>query len=261
MPTEDAASAADTAISIRGLSHQYRLGPPVLEGLNLTVRRGEMVALIGLSGAGKSTLLRCINGLITPTAGEIEVLGQPVARLSEHERVKLRRRIGMIFQEFNLVDRLSTLKNVLIGRLGYSPTLPSCLHHFRADDVALARRCLQQVGLSGYERRRVRDLSGGQKQRVAIARSMAQEAEIILADEATANLDVLTKDEIMDLLQALARDRGTTVLFSMHDLPLARRYCPRIIGLKEGSITFDAAADQLDEAAVAEILHRPALVE
>jgi phosphonate transport system ATP-binding protein len=228
----------------------------VLRGVDLTLRRGEMVALIGLSGAGKSTLLRCINGLITPTDGKVDVLGQNVRSLAERDRVKLRRRIGMIFQEFNLVDRLSALKNVLIGRLGYTPVLQSCFHVFRRSDVALARECLALVGLEGYESRRVRDLSGGQKQRVAIARSMAQQAELILADEATANLDVLTKDEIMDLLRDLCHNRGVTILFSMHDLPLARAYCPRIVGLKEGRITFDAPAEQLDARSVADILHR-----
>lgn len=247
---------SEEIIRITGLSHSYRNGVPVLTGLDLAVRRGEMVALIGLSGAGKSTLLRCINGLVIPTVGRVEVLGQSVHQLPERERVKLRRRIGMIFQEFNLMDRLSVLKNVLIGRLGYTATLPSLFHRFRRSDVELARDCLAQVGLAGYESRRVRDLSGGQKQRVAIARSMAQQAELILADEATANLDVLTKDEIMDLLQTICRERGTTILFSMHDLPTARVYCQRIIGLKEGRITFDAPPDELDAAAVADILHR-----
>jgi phosphonate transport system ATP-binding protein len=246
----------EPVIQIENLHHSYRKGQPVLEGVHLTVNRGELVALIGLSGAGKSTLLRCVNGLITPTSGQVEVLNLEVARLPERERVRLRRRIGMIFQEFNLIDRLTVLKNVLVGRLGYTATLRSCLHLFAAADVALARECLEQVGLGGYEMRRARDLSGGQKQRVAIARSMAQQAELILADEATANLDVLTKEEILELLKALARERGTTILFSMHDLPLARAYCDRIVGLKDGRITFDAAPDALDDAAVADILHR-----
>ena len=245
------------AIVLDGLTHAYKNGAPVLRGVHLHVPKGEMVGLIGLSGAGKSTLLRCVNGLVTPTGGRCEVLGQRMEALPENGRRLLRRRIGMIFQEFNLVDRLSVLKNVLIGRLGYTPTLASCLHRFSAEDAALARSCVAQVGLAGLEMRRVRDLSGGQKQRVAIARTMVQGAEIILADEATANLDVLTKDEIMDLIAALCRERGVTVLLSMHDLPLARRYCSRIVGLKAGRITFDAAPDALDDAAVAEVLARP----
>lgn len=243
-------------IRISNLEHSYRPGVPILRGVNLSVAPGEMLGMIGLSGAGKSTLLRCVNGLVTQTGGECQVLGQNVEKLSEGDKRKLRRRIGMIFQEFNLMDRLTVLKNVLIGRLAYTPTLPSCLHRFAAADVQLARDCIAQVGLTGYEMRRVRDLSGGQKQRVAIARTMAQGAEIILADEATANLDVLTKDEIMDLLQKLVREKGATVVFSMHDLPLAKRYCSRIVGLKAGRIMFDAAPDELSEAAIADVLER-----
>lgn len=244
-------------VVIENLMHSYKAGSPVLRGVNLRVGAGEIVGLIGLSGAGKSTLLRCINGLISPTNGVCRVLGEDVPQLSEGGKRALRRRIGMIFQEFNLVERLSVQKNVLIGRLAYTPTLPSCLHRFASADVALAARCLAQVGLSGLETRRVRDLSGGQKQRVAIARVLAQGAEILLADEATANLDVLTKDDIMDLITALARERGVTVILSMHDLPLARRYCTRIVGLKNGAITFDAAPDSLDAAAIADVLQRP----
>ncbi|MBV9851143.1 MAG: phosphonate ABC transporter ATP-binding protein [Armatimonadetes bacterium] len=243
-------------IAVRQLTHAYRKGVPVLQGVDLTVAPGEIVGLIGLSGAGKSTLLRCLNGLITPTGGTCEVLGNPVPQLSERDRRRLRRRIGMIFQEFNLVDRFSVLKNVLIGRLAYAPALASCLGRFSRADVALARDCLAQVGLAGLEARRVRDLSGGQKQRVAIARALAQGAQIILADEATANLDVLTKDDIMDLLQGIVREKGTTLVLSMHDLPLARRYCTRIVGLKHGRITFDADPDALSDAAVADVLER-----
>ncbi len=245
------------AITIENLTHAYKSGVPVLRGVDLHVQAGEIVGLIGLSGAGKSTLLRCMNGLVTPTSGVCRVLGQDVKTLTERDKRTLRRRIGMIFQEFNLIDRLSVLKNVLIGRLAYTATLPSCLHRFARRDVQWARACIAQVGLEGLESRRVRDLSGGQKQRVAIARAMAQGAEILLADEATANLDVLTKDEIMDLIAALARDKGVTVILSMHDLPLAKRYCTRIVGLKQGRITFDAAPDALDETAIADVLQRP----
>lgn len=243
-------------IAIDNLTHSYKAGVPVLRGVDLHVAPGEIVGLIGLSGAGKSTLLRCINGLVRPTGGTCTVLGARVESLAEGRKRVLRRRIGMIFQEFNLMERLTVQKNVLIGRLGYTPTLPSCLHRFSAEDVHLARECLAQVGLQGLEARRVRDLSGGQKQRVAIARTMAQGAEIVLADEATANLDVLTKDDIMALLRDLARGRDTTLILSMHDLPLAKRYCTRIVGLKGGRITFDAAPDALGDAAIADVLER-----
>jgi phosphonate transport system ATP-binding protein len=243
-------------IAIDNLTHSYKPGVPVLRGVDLHVAPGEIVGLIGLSGAGKSTLLRCINGLVRQTGGTCTVLGQPVEQLSEGQARLLRRQIGMIFQEFNLMDRLTVLKNVLIGRLGYTPTLPSCLHRFSVSDIDLAKDCLSQVGLDGLEMRRVRDLSGGQKQRVAIARTMAQGAQIVLADEATANLDVLTKDDIMDLLHNLATQKKVTLVFSMHDLPLAKRYCTRILGLKQGRITFDAPPDALDDSAIADVLER-----
>ena len=247
-----------SVIAIDNLTHSYKAGVPVLRGVDLHVEAGEIVGLIGLSGAGKSTLLRCINGLVSQTGGGCQVLGEDVAALPEGQKRLLRRRIGMIFQEFNLMDRLTAQKNVLIGRLGYTPTLPSCLHQFAPADVRLARESLEQVGLSGMAERRVRDMSGGQKQRVAIARTMAQGAEIILADEATANLDVLTKDDIMALLQDLARSRNATMILSMHDLPLAKRYCTRIVGLKQGRITFDAVPDALSDDAIADVLERGA---
>jgi phosphonate transport system ATP-binding protein len=243
-------------IAIDDLNHAYRPGALVLRGVNLHVAAGEVVGMIGLSGAGKSTLLRCINGLVTQSSGTCRVFDQEVKALGEGGKRLLRRRIGMIFQEFNLVDRLSVLKNVLIGRLAYTPTIPSCFHHFSSDDLTLARNCIAQVGLAGLEHRRARDLSGGQKQRVAIARAMAQEAEIILADEATANLDVLTKGDIMDLLQDISAGGKVTIVLSMHDLDLARKYCTRILGLKQGAITFDSTPDALDSVAVADVLGR-----
>jgi len=189
------------------------------------------------------------------------VLGESVKSLAEARKRTLRRRIGMIFQEFNLVDRLTVLKNVLIGRLGYVPALPSYFHNFSRADVDMARQSLERVGLTEFAGRRVRDLSGGQKQRVAVARALTQQAEIVLADEATANLDVYTKDEIMGLIRDLVERDHLTVLASMHDLPLARRYCTRIVGLKKGRITFDASPETLDEAAIADVLGRKVAVE
>jgi phosphonate transport system ATP-binding protein len=241
-------------LQISDLTHRYGRGAPVLQGLNLSADAGEIIGLIGLSGAGKSTLLRCINGLVTPTGGTLEVFGENVPKLREKERRRIRRRIGMIFQEFNLVDRLTVIKNVLVGRLGYTNTISSCLQIFTRSDIALARDCIAQVGLADYENVVVRNLSGGQKQRVAIARTMAQGAEIILGDEATANLDVRTTDSVMELLQELAHKNKTTLLLSMHNLDVARRYCPRIVGLKHGILTFDGASSALTDDVVTEIL-------
>ena len=247
-------SSHSPILQIRSLGHHYRRGVPVLGGIDLTVAVGEKVALIGRSGAGKSTLLRCVNGLVIPTAGTVEVFASDLAHMSEPHRRKVRRRIGMIFQEFNLVDRLTVLKNVLVGRLGYVNSAASCFHIFAPADIALARDCIGQVGLAGYEKTRVRDLSGGQKQRVAIARTMAQGAELILGDEATANLDVSTTDDIMQILVDLADQRRVSLLLSMHNVDVAKQYCDRIIGLRHGKIVFDAPPDGLDDALVREIM-------
>jgi phosphonate transport system ATP-binding protein len=241
-------------VRIKQLNHSYQNGPPVLVGVDFEVFPGEVVGVIGVSGAGKSTLLRCLNGLVTPTSGECVVLAESVPTLNEKQRRLLRRRIGMIFQEFNLLERLTVLKNVLVGRLGYMNSLSSILHRFSGEDRDMALDCLERVGLSGLERRRVRDLSGGQKQRVAIARALVQRAEILIADEATANLDLVTRREIMQLIVDLAQQNGLTAILSMHDLDLAKRYCTRIVGLKNGRITFDAKPGDLTDEIIEDVL-------
>jgi len=244
----------DPIVHIKNLDHSYQPGQPVLVGVNLDIHPGEVVGIIGVSGAGKSTLLRCLNGLVTPTSGECVVLGESVPGLNETNRRLLRRRIGMIFQEFNLLDRLTVLKNVLVGRLGYMNSVSSILHRFSKADRDLARECLKRVGLEGLERRKVRDLSGGQKQRVAIARALVQQAEILIADEATANLDLVTRREIMQLIVDLSAQSGLTAILSMHDLDLAKRYCTRIVGIKNGHVTFDAKPGELTDDIIEEVL-------
>jgi len=213
------------------------------------------VGLIGPSGAGKSTLLRAVNGLIIPTAGRVRVLGQDVRDLSESEKMRLRRQIGMIFQEFALIERLPTLTNVLVGRLGYVPTLPSLFRLFPTEEVARARAALDDVGLREYEQRLVRQLSGGQKQRVGIARALAQEATIILGDEPTANLDIRTADEILSLLVELGEKRRVTLLLSLHDVRAARRFCTRILALREGLIAWDGLAADFGEAELERVFY------
>lgn len=241
-------------VSVKNVSHSYRPGVPVLNNISFDVFAGEVVGLIGLSGAGKSTLLRCINGLVQPTSGSCRTFGVNIGATNGKGLRKVRRRIGMIFQEFNLVERSSVLTNVLIGRLGYTGFVRSALRLFKHSDTVLVNKSISEVGLHGFQYRRARSLSGGQKQRVAIARAMAQEAELILADEATANLDILTKDGIMDLLCRWPSARRGTVLLSMHDLPLAKRYCTRIIGISQGQVVFDAVPSSLTDAAIAQIL-------
>jgi phosphonate transport system ATP-binding protein len=244
----------DPIVHIKNLDHSYQPGQPVLIGVSLDIHPGEIVGIIGVSGAGKSTLLRCLNGLVTPTSGECVVLGESVPSLNETNRRLLRRRIGMIFQEFNLLDRLTVLKNVLVGRLGYMNSVSAILHRFSKADRDLAKECLKRVGLEGLERRKVRELSGGQKQRVAIARALVQQAEILIADEATANLDLVTRREIMQLIVDLSAQNGLTAILSMHDLDLAKRYCTRIVGIKNGRVTFDAKPGELTDEIIEEVL-------
>ena len=243
------------ALQITNLAHRYRrAGPLVLQGINLTAEKGEIIALIGRSGSGKSTLLRCINGLITPTTGEVFVVGNRMRHLGESSRRLVRRKIGMIFQEFNLIERLTVVKNVLVGRLAYTSTIGSVFHLFRKQDYELAYASIDQVSLTGYEWTRVRDLSGGQKQRVAIARTIAQRSEIILGDEATANLDARTTEEIMQLLTDYARESGALLILSVHNLDLARRYCTRTIALRSGKLVYDGPTSEISDNEMLEAL-------
>jgi phosphonate transport system ATP-binding protein len=243
------------AARFHGVSHVYPSGRVGLSSLDLTIRTGERTALIGASGAGKSTLLRLCNGLITPTEGIVHVLGEEVRSLSEAGRIALRRRVGMVFQEFALIERLPVLTNVLIGRLGYTKTLPSLLRLFSKEDVGRATRAIDRVGLAGYEEHLVRNLSGGQKQRVGIARAVAQEAQVILGDEPTANLDVRTADEILSLLVSLSEERQTTLILSLHDVRAARKFCKRIVALKEGRLAWDGPAKAFTDAEMEKVFY------
>jgi phosphonate transport system ATP-binding protein len=250
-----AAGALDPVIRLDGVTHRYAPGVFGLREVTLTVAPGERVALVGPSGAGKSTLLRVLNGLVTPTDGDAVVLGQSVATLAERARMELRRQVGMIFQEFALIDRLSVLANVLAGRLGSAPLLPSLLGRFPGSDVEAARAALADVGLTGTEDRQVRRLSGGQKQRVGIARALVQQARLILGDEPTANLDVRTADEVLELLVRLGHERGATLVLSLHDVRAARRHCDRIVALKAGSVAWDGPAPSFGEAEVEQVFY------
>jgi phosphonate transport system ATP-binding protein len=244
-----------SVVCLSHLSHAYRPNVYALRNVEMTVEKGERVALLGESGAGKSTLLRCINGLVTPTEGTVTVLGQEVNHLGESERRVLRCRIGMVFQEFNLVERMTVLQNVLVGRLGYVSAWKSCLRLFPSSDAQLAQSCIEQVGLNGYTHTKVRNLSGGQKQRVGVARALAQQAEIILGDEPIANLDIRTSEEIMLLLQDINQSMGTTIVLSLHDVKSALNFCTRIVGIREGAVVFDGAAAQCDEKVIQKIFY------
>jgi phosphonate transport system ATP-binding protein len=236
------------ALVIRNLRKEYRAGVPVLRDVSLEIGGTGMTAVIGPSGTGKSTLIRCINRLVDPTAGEILFGGQDLARLRGRALREARRRIGMVFQEYNLVERLSVIENLLCGRLGYVPVWRAWLRRFPPQDVARAFDLLDAVGLGEFATRRADALSGGQRQRVGIARAIMQDPELVLADEPTSSLDPKTSVEIMDLLARLARERSIPVIVNIHNVELARRFAQRIVGMSQGSIVFDGPPSDLQES-------------
>ncbi len=224
-----------------------------LNDVSFTVERGEFLVIIGLSGSGKSTLLRCINRLIEPTKGRIWLDGVELTRLSHRQMRRVRRKIGMIFQQFNLIKRATVMTNVLTGRLGYHPTFLTLLGRFPHQDRELAMRNLERVGLEDKAYVRADELSGGQQQRVGIARALMQEPELLLADEPVSALDPATSHSVMQYLEQMNKEDGVTVLASLHFLSLARRYGTRIIALKDGQLVFDGAPEEIDDAKFKEI--------
>jgi phosphonate transport system ATP-binding protein len=225
-----------------------------LDGVDLTIRRGEFVVILGPSGAGKTTFLRSLNRLVEPTSGTIRVAGRAVTGAPPSELRTVRRQVGMIFQQFNLVRRLSVLDNVLTGRLGYVAPLPSIAGRFPLADRVLARDCLGEVGLTHLADRRADTLSGGEQQRVAIARALAQSPSVMLADEPTASLDPALTDSIMETLRRINTARCLTLVVSQHQLPTALAYATRIVGFRGGRIVFDGPPTAVT-AAVAESIY------
>ncbi|MCU0984187.1 MAG: phosphonate ABC transporter ATP-binding protein [Acetobacteraceae bacterium] len=240
--------AEDLALEIRGLSKSYAPGKPVLHGIDLRVEGRGITAVIGPSGTGKSTLIRCINRLVEPSAGEIRLMGVDLARLRGRELRLARRRIGMVFQEYNLVERLTVMENVLAGRLGYVPLWRAWLRRYPEEDVARAFSLLDAVGLPEHATRRADALSGGQRQRVGIARALMQRPELLLADEPTSSLDPKTSVEIMELIATLCGEAGIPVIVNIHNVPLAKRFASRIIGMAGGRIVFDGPPEALEES-------------
>jgi phosphonate transport system ATP-binding protein len=255
-------------LAIEGLHKAYGHGPRILSNVSLRFAPGEFVVILGLSGAGKSTFLRCLNRLIDPTAGKIcvprhLVMGGSafpgsldVVAMSASELRKWRRKVGMIFQQFNLVKRLSVLQNVLSGSLGYQAWLPSIFRWFPAAERDRALMNLERVGLLEQAYQRADTLSGGQQQRVAIARALMQRPAVILADEPVASLDPKLSVVILDILSRVAREDGITVLVSLHVLELARRYADRVVGFQGGQVVFDGTPDALTDAHVDRIYRR-----
>lgn len=230
----------DHPLVIRNLTKSYGAGRPlVLKGISLTFEARGVVAIIGPSGTGKSTLIRCINRLVEPTSGEILFKGRDVARAGRRELRHVRRRIGMVFQEYNLVERLSVMENVLCGRLGYVPAWRAWLRRYPPADIDKAFDLLDMVGLSDFVHQRADSLSGGQRQRVGIARAVMQDPDLLLADEPTSSLDPKTSVEIMELLRQVADRRAIPVLINIHDVTLARRFATRIVGMSAGAVVYD----------------------
>lgn len=236
-------------LTIKGLSKTYDGGEEALADVSFTIRGTDIVAIIGPSGAGKSTLLRCINRLVEPTDGLVSLDQTDVTAMGDDGLREIRCDISMVFQEYNLVERLTVMENVLSGRLGHVSFWRALRRNFPEEDVRHARELLESVGMSDQINSRVDELSGGQRQRVGVARALVQDPKILLADEPTSSLDPENSRILMELITQLAHDKNIPVLVNLHDVQLAREYADRIIGLSGGEVTFDGPPKQLDQAA------------
>ena len=239
-----------TVLDVENLKKTYGTGDEALKGVSFEVGNGEFVSIVGPSGAGKSTLIRCINRLVEPDSGRVFLEGTDLTDLSKGKLTKIRRDIGMIFQEFNLVERLSVMENVLSGRLGYTSTLNSFLRRFSDEDVSLALETLDRVGLKEFADNRADELSGGQRQRVGIARAVVQKPRIILVDEPTSSLDPEISRNVMNLIEEVSEEDNMPVLINLHDVDLAKDYGERVLGLRDGQKIFDNKPDKFDETAM-----------
>ena len=241
-------------LKVENLKVRYSAsGPEILKGIDFEVKDDDFLAIIGPSGAGKSTLIRCVNRLVEPTEGTIELLGQDVCALKPRDLRMLRRDVGMIFQEFNLINRMSVMDNVLSGRLGYTGSMRSFFRHFAKEDVRKALMYLDRVGLSDHVDKRADQLSGGQRQRVGIARALMQGPKLLLLDEPTSALDPKISREVMGLIREIADELKVPALCNIHDVQLAKEFCNRIIGLQDGYKKFDGATETLRDADLDEI--------
>ncbi len=236
-------------ITLKNVTVKYpHADEPALNAIDLTIDRGEFVGVIGLSGAGKSTLIRCMKGFITPTSGEIYVMDERMSTTTSQQKKYIHRSMAMIFQQFNLIPRLTVLQNVMIGRFAYHSRLTSMLGLFTQQEKEMALQALQKVGLEAFTHQRVDRLSGGQQQRVAIARALVQEPQILLGDEPVASLDPVTSVQIFDLLTSIHRSFSINFVINIHDVEMAKNYCDRLIGLREGRVVFDGRPHQLDRS-------------
>ncbi len=240
---------------VEHLTKVYEDGTVALKDVSFTVEDGEFLVIIGLSGSGKSTLLRCINRLIEPTEGRILWNGVDITQATESEMRRIRREIGMVFQHFNLVDRLSVLTNVLTGRCGYVNPWWSLINYWPEREKRRAMEALELVGIADKAYNRADALSGGQKQRVGIARALMQDPKMILADEPVASLDPVLAHSILGYLEKLNQERNITVLCSLHYLDLVQRYATRVIGLREGRLVYEGTSEDIRNITDAEFKH------
>ena len=245
-------------LEIKNLTKVYEGGVQALDNVSFSVEQGEFLAVIGLSGSGKSTLLRCINRLVEPTEGQIIWNGVDVTSANQSELRLIRRKIGMVFQHFNLVERSQVITNVLSGRLGYINPALSLINRFPESDTEAALKQLERVEIADQAYKRADELSGGQQQRVGIARAMVQEPEMILADEPVASLDPVLAHSIMQYLEKINQEDGVTVLCSLHFLDLVHRYADRAIALNEGKLMFDGSPQAIDDEKFKEIYGKEA---
>ena len=247
------AERGTSLLKVQNLTKTYKTGDRALTDVSFEVPAGQVVGLIGPSGAGKSTLIRCVNRLVEPTKGAIYLNDVDITKMSRGDLRRVRRRIGMIFQEYALVERLTVMENVLSGRLGYVSFWRSFTRRFDQKDFDKAFQLLERVGLSDHADKRADALSGGQRQRVGIARALEQDPELLLVDEPTASLDPKTSRQIMRLIKEVCEERGLPAIINIHDVPLAQAFSDRIIGLRAGQVVFDGPPSDLDDKVLTEI--------
>jgi phosphonate transport system ATP-binding protein len=241
-------------LEVKDLRIRYnRSGPETLKGLSFSVEPEDFFAIIGPSGAGKSTLIRCINRLVEPNGGDVILNGQNITRVGRRELRKVRRNMGMIFQEFNLVERMSVMDNVLSGRLGYIGNFRSFLRFYPRADIQRALELLDKVGLSDFVDKRVDELSGGQRQRVGIARALIQQPQILLVDEPTSSLDPKIAREVMGMIKQMSEEAGVPVICNIHDVQLALEFSNKVIGLQDGVKKFEGPTQNVDKGTLEEI--------
>lgn len=242
-------------LQLKEISKTYTNGIKALNKINIDIKKGEFISVIGPSGSGKSTLLRSINKMININEGEIIFQGNNIEKLKGKELKKVRRQMGMIFQNYNLVEKLTVIENVLHGRLGYKSTFDGILGRYSEDEKKEALKLLEKVNMTKYAYQKCCDLSGGQKQRVGIARALMQNPTILLCDEPIASLDPKTSETVMDYIKKIVKEMNITCIVNLHQVDIAKKYSSRIIGLKNGEKVFDDNVEKLNDETIKNIYY------